>query len=145
MKHDIYATLISTSTALRNKWEFEYPAAELATAAKTQAEDRIKRKIAWQIKYDETLAKIKESGLNVREELALAMSNRSYGNGGPTIEIDSNLRSDLLECHERIQIHDRAIQEYEAWHSVMTAQKGRNVHLTHADWMFFFGGLDKGE
>ena len=143
MKHEMYATVV-LSGSLRSKWEFEYSCAALADAAKTQAKDRAERKALWKAKYDEVMTKIKESGLNVREELSAAMSGRSYGRG-PSVSVDTQLEADLLECHNRIEVHDKAMQEYEAWHSVMSAQRGRNVLLTHADWMFFFGGLDRGE
>lgn len=143
MKHDLYVHAI-TSGALRSKWEFEYGAQELALAAGKQAADRAARRDRWKAKYAEVMAKIKESGVSVAESVASSLSNTTYGRG-PDVTVDDKLRVDLLECHGRIENHDKAFEEYTAWAAVMKAQDDRKLKLTQADWLFFFGGLDTTE
>lgn len=145
MKQDLYVHM-TTSGALRGKWEFEYGAKALADAATKQGEDRRARKATWEAEYQKVLVKIKESGISVEESLGRSLSNNTSAYGrGPDVNIDATLRTDLIECHNRIAIHDKAAEEYEAWAAVMKAQGDRRVTLTHADWMYFFGGLDTTE
>jgi len=125
---------------LRKDWTFEYTARDLAAAAIKQREDRTARKKRWEDQYASVMAEVKASGIEVSESLANAVSNSTYGRG-PQVMVRADLQTKLSECHSRIQTHDNAAREYDAWSLVLAANEEARLKLNHADWLYFFGGL----
>jgi hypothetical protein len=131
----------------RDEWLFTYTAKDLAVAAKAQKEFREGRVAAWEAKKTETMARIKESGLTVHEDLAVGMSAANMLNkyqsthaiGGPQILIDDTMQRDLNECHMKLNEHRNLVKQYSAWLQVLEANPADRVSLDHDDWMFFFG------
>ena len=121
----------------------------LPRRAGKQEQDRRTRKGRWEAKFKEVMTEIKANGLSVEESLAAAMSNTAMATAAygrePMLRVDNKLQRDLVEAYQRIDIHDRAAEEYAAWRSMMYQAGERRVVLTHADWVYFFGGLDKAE
>lgn len=127
-------------TGLRKDWTFEYTARDLAVAAVKQRDDRLDRKKRWEGKYGEVMVEVKASGIEVSESLANSISNSTYGRG-PQVMVRADLQTKLSECHTRIQTHDNAAREYDAWSLVLAANAEARLKLNHADWLYFFGGL----
>lgn len=125
----------------RGEWEFEYTAANLAKAAEGQRDHRKSRVAAWEEKKAEVMAKIRESGLSIDESVAEQFANYTTSNAGrgAQIMIDTTLQRDLSECVGKITTHRAAMQEYDAWAQVLTANPESRLKLTHGDWLFFFG------
>lgn len=130
---------------LRNDWEFEYTAGNLADAAEKQKAHRLERKQAWIDQYRDIQAKIKDGGVTIHESVSKHMGNTtSYGHD-PEVQIDPKLSKDLKEAHRRIQTHDDAAREYDGWIQVLRANKEDRLKLNHGDWLYFFGGLEEDE
>lgn len=121
----------------RSEWEFEYSASELAIAAETKKLYRQSRIEWWENEKEKLLVEIKESGLEISEDLATSYSNGA-GNA-PQLKVKPELQKKIAECHQRIQKHKEAMREYDGWAQVLDANKKSNLKLTHADWLFFFG------
>lgn len=132
---------------LRAKWEFEYTASALAIAAAAQHDFRVGRVKFWQDKQAEIIAKIKESGIEVHEDIASAVNNdinaMKYLNtsamGGAQILIDPTMQGDLNKCFMKIREHAEYVRQYSAWKQVLEGNPESRVKLDHDDWMFFFG------
>jgi hypothetical protein len=131
---------------LRKEWEFEYTGINLAKAAEAQHAFREARIKVWRDKQVEIIAKIKESGLEVHEDLADQMSSFSntakYSTqalGGAQVVIDPTMQSDLNKCYAKIREHTELSKQYKAWQQVLEGNPEARVKLDHDDWMFFFG------
>jgi hypothetical protein len=131
---------------LRAKWEFEYTASELARAAEGQRDFRTSRIAVWKQKEAEVIAKIKESGLEVHEDITGLLSNNinslKYGTsamGGAQIVIDPTMQGDLNKCYMKIKEHTEMERQYAAWVQVLDGNPKDRVKLDHDDWTFFFG------
>ena len=86
------------------------------------------------------MAQIKESGIYVQESVCVpAAAPRA---ARPGVRVAEALDQDLRECHERIQTHTDAAQEYAGWVQVLRANPEQRVKCTHADWLYFFGRWD---
>lgn len=130
--------------SLRNDWEFEYTASVLAKAAGEQHAFRESRVEFWTKQQAEVIAKIKESGIEVHEDIAAMLSNSGkYGGsraaGGAQIIIDPTMQTDLNKCYMKIQEHTTLAGQYKAWQQVLEGNSESRVKLDHDDWMFFFG------
>jgi hypothetical protein len=127
---------------LRREWEFEYGGAELAEAAARQRDYRLGRVQFWTEAKAAVMAEIKESGIEVTESAAAGPEKMNYGNTrmiGPQISVRGDLSAKLTECHNKIQQHHAAAQEYNGWYEVMSQHHHRRYTLNHADWLYFFG------
>jgi hypothetical protein len=131
---------------LRPKWEFEYTAANLADAAKAQRDFRAARRLVWTNKREEVMAKIRETGLTIHEDVTDTLSNSinqlkysAQGFGGPQVLVDSTMQQDLNKCTAKIQEHTELEKQYAAWVQVLGANPEARLKLDHDDWMFFFG------
>src|ERR1700688_3484084 len=98
----------------RNEWEFEYGASELAAAAAAKANHHASRAKWWELKKEEVMRTVRESGIDVTESVAAGNSARSTG-FGPQIIIDATLQRKLQECHAKINEHTAKVRDYEGW------------------------------
>jgi hypothetical protein len=126
--------------AKRQEWEFEYTASDLAVGARKQLEFRRERVQWWQGKKEQVMATIRESGIEVNESLAVGSSNyASKALHGPQVMVRADLQQDISECHDKIQTHQRAADDYEAWVAMLDANPSQRVKCTQQDWQYFFG------
>lgn len=127
----------------RGEWEFEYTASKLAEGAVEQKIFRLNRVNVWTEAKNKLMEEIRESGLEVTESMAAAMSSQyQFGNGGagaPTIHVKQDLQKKLQECFTKIQDHSQAAAEYGGWYQVLSANPESRLKLTQADWLYFFG------
>jgi hypothetical protein len=124
--------------SLSDKWEFEFTAATLAEAADTKFEKHTAKQKWWEGKKVETMTKVKESGIEVRDSVAATYSN-TKGGFGPQIEIDGGLQRDLIECQDKLMEHYNLTRVYGGWAQVLHGNPESRVKLHHDDWLFFFG------
>jgi hypothetical protein len=132
---------------LRPKWEFEYTAKHLALAAIAQRDFRSARRLVWMNKREEVMAKIRETGLTIHEDVAAGMASNNVnamkystaGYGGPQVLVDATMQQDLNDCTAKIHEHTELQKQYAAWVQVLEANGEARLKLDHDDWMFFFG------
>ena len=122
----------------RFDWKFPQTASKLAEAAAAKKASHEARKKWWEDKKAETMTKVRETGIEIRDSVAASYST-TKGNFGPQIEIESGLQRDLSECHSKIQEHDRFISEYDGWCQVLSANPELLLDLYHEDFLYFFG------
>ena len=122
----------------RDEWHFEYTASKLAEAAKAKMETHVAKRKWWEDKKGEVMAKVKESGIEIRDSVAASISS-TKGGFGPQIEIDGGMQRDLTECQLKIREHDKLVRDYDAWVQVLSANADSRLKLDHEDYMFFFG------
>lgn len=120
----------------RDKWEFEYTAAKLAEAAEAKREHHVGRLDWWQAKRAEVIQRIKDSGMDVRESLAVS---KSPGYGQAQIVIDSTMQKDLGEAVSKVEEHEDRVRGYDGWVQVLRANPEARLKLHHDDYLFFFG------
>lgn len=123
---------------LKDKWEFEYTASKLAEASAIKKETHVKKLKWWEAKKTETMQKVKDTGIEIRDSVAASYSNIK-GNFGPQIEINDGMQRDLSECQSKILEHNRLVEQYDGWCQVLEANKESRLKLNHEDWQFFFG------
>lgn len=123
----------------RNDWKFQLPAKDLLDAADGKAKVHQAKKEWWEKKKAETIAKVKESGIEVHDSIASYVSN-TKGDYGAQIVIDPTLQRDLNECHGKIQIHDATAKSYVAWVKILGLAKPTDTYeLDQQDYEYFFG------
>lgn len=123
---------------LRDKWGFEFTAAKLAAAAaakKAHHEDRLK---FWEKAKADTMATVRESGIEVTESLAATYSNKSAGYG-PQVTVRDDLQTKLTECHSKLKEHSERVREYDGWIQVLKANPEARLTLNADDYLYFFG------
>jgi hypothetical protein len=126
--------------AKRQDWEFEYSAADLVAAADKQCAFRLERVKWWELKKAEVMAEIKDSGIEVSE--SVAAGSPGYGSKmlhGPRVMVRNDLQEKLSECHDKIQHHQHAADEYQAWADLLNKHSSERLKLTQSDWTYFFG------
>lgn len=124
----------------RDEWEFEYTASKLAEGAAAQKAFRLGRVEWWKAAKAKVMAEVKESGLEISESVAAQISNYSTNAvSGPQISVRADLQKKLAECHQKIQSHQQAADEYDGWIQVLAANAEQRLKLTQADWLYFFG------
>ena len=123
--------------AERQKWTFAYTAAQLEAAALKQRDLRLSRLQWWKDKMQEVMKEVRESGIEINESIAASYSNK-FGNA-PQVMVRADLQGRLVECHQRIQLHDRLSHEYEGWAQACRANQATSFNLQIDDWLFFFG------
>lgn len=126
--------------AKRQEWEFEHTAGDLAQGAQAQREFRLGRVAWWSAQKEKVMTEIRESGIEVSESLAVGTANyQSKSLHGPRVLVRNDLQEKLTECHDKIQGHQRAADEYAAWIAFLSAHPGALLKLHAADWQYFFG------
>lgn len=125
----------------RNEWEFEYTASVLAEGAAKQKAFRQSRVEWWTAQKDAVMREVRESGVEITESLASAISTLNYTSAGhgPQVTVRADLQKKLSECHTKIQQHTQAVAEYDGWYQVLMANPESRQKLTQADWLYFFG------
>lgn len=141
------AGLVNTAMmhALRTAWTFPYKANEVARGAREQRDFRLSRVAAWQKTKDAVMAKIRESGLSIDESAMETGATLGYASTqvmAPQLTIDAKLKAQLTEAHGKIGGHRALANQYDGWVQVLEAQGDCELHLTHDDWLFFFGKKD---
>lgn len=127
----------------RQEWEFEYTASKVAEGAAKQRKYRLDKVAWWKEAKAKVMAEIKESGIEVSESVADRISNYTGTQAmGPQVLVRSDLQRKLTECHEKIQTHQQAADEYAGWVQVLRANGEQRVSLTHSDWLYFFRDTD---
>lgn len=127
-------------TTNRNEWEFEYTAANLASAAETKRNYHKKRLEIWETKKTETMEKVKSSGLTIHEGvMGSAYNNTNTMMPGATVMVDATLQKDLNECTSKITAHRGLVNEYSSWLQFLDSNPEARLKLKQQDWMFFFG------
>jgi len=121
----------------REEWEFEYPSSQVLQGATQQKEFRLSRVQWWKEAKEKVMAEIRESGIEINESLA-ALTYSTTSAMSPKIKVNETLQKQLLECHNKIQQHQQAADEYEGWIQVLKGNLDLNLKLTQADWLYFF-------
>lgn len=125
----------------RKDWKFSYNIDTLlkgATAKRDLHEGKLKW---WEGKKKETIAKVKDVGIEVQDSVAASYSS-TKGNYGPQVVIDATLQRDLSECQQKIREHDLRVRTFNGWIAVLTqaaADPSVEYYLDHEDYLFFFG------
>lgn len=121
----------------RATWEFCYRAEQLVEAASAKIIHHQQRLQWWQQQHAETMAEVRESGLEVNESVgSLYATSVSHG---PQLSVRPDLQKKLSEIHGKLKSHTDAAREYEGWVQVLNASPRTSLKLTHFDWLFFFG------
>ena len=121
----------------REEWEFEYSSSQVLQGATQQKEFRLSRVQWWKEAKEKVMAEIRESGIEINESLA-ALTYSTTSAMSPKIKVNETLQKQLLECHNKIQQHQQAADEYEGWIQVLKGNLDLNLKLTQADWLYFF-------
>jgi hypothetical protein len=129
----------------REDWKVPYSNMELAKAAEKKIGVHNDRRARWLKKKTDLIEEIKNKGITVTESVVDELMKMDYSNatrafGGPTVQIDAGLQSQLIEATRKVHEHIAKRDEYRAWHAMMTGIPGQQFELDHDDWMFFFGG-----
>lgn len=125
---------------IRQEWEFEYTARNLAEGAAKQKAFRLSRVDWWTEAKAKIMAEVKDSGLEISESVAAGIgSYTSTQVAGPQVMVRADLQKKLSECHGKIQTHQQAAAEYDGWVQVLEANPENRLKLTQADWLYFFG------
>lgn len=122
----------------RDEWKFEYTASHLADAANKKKSTHTEKQRWWEDKKAEVMAKVRESGIEIRDSVAASYSS-TKGGYGPQIEVDEGMQRDLTECQQKIREHEKLVRDYDAWTQVLTANPEARLQLDHEDYVFFFG------
>ncbi len=124
----------------RTEWKFTYTASKLADAAKAKMMHHADRLEWWHKKHEDTMAKVKESGIEVHQAVAAEYSHSNVARGvRPEIRIDETLQRDLYECDAKMKEHSAKIGEYDGWLQVFNANPEARLELQHDDYLHFFG------
>lgn len=130
--------------AYRDHWKFEYTISLLTDAAAYKTNYHEGRLKAWREKRDETMAKIRSEGLEIKESAMANTTNYSvYNSGhGAQVYVRVDLQQDLNECEQKIAEHRNKVADYKAWNAVFAAQDGqKQLELSKDDWLYFFYGM----
>ena len=125
---------------MRHDWKFSYKVSAVLGAAQTKIAHHESRFDFWLVKKSEVMARIKESGIDVKESLAgKEYSNIARGLGARVV-IDATMQQDLNECTNKISEHNLHKGEYQSWAYVLANQpQDATLELDYADYLFFFG------
>ena len=121
----------------REEWVFEYSSNQVLQGANQQKEFRLSKVQWWKAAKEKVMAEIRESGIEINESLA-ALTYSTTSAMSPKIKVNETLQKQLLECHNKIQQHQQAADEYEGWIQVLKDNPDLDLKLTQADWLYFF-------
>ncbi len=124
----------------RFDWDFQCVASKLAEGAKVQRTYRLSRVEWWKEARNRIVEEIKESGVEIMESLGVqADSYTSRPRQMTQVTVRSDLQAKLSECHSKIQAHQEAADEYDAWALVLADNPNVVLSLKYGDWAYFFG------
>lgn len=124
------------STIKRNEWTFNYTTKQLEQATLQKVEFHSNKVNWWKSKQQETMQKVRDSGIEIKESLAEGYSNRAFR---PQIQVEASLDRDLVETHTKINEHQDKLREYQGWLQVFQANPDQTLPLSHNDYLYFFG------
>lgn len=114
----------------RGNWKFRYSGAELSQSLKARMKHHTERASYWHEEARTTEEKLRSDGIRLQE----------FGvTGGTRFEakIDSSLGSRLSEAREASKIHDRFVEQYEAFEHQFEKEPERIYELALEDLRFF--------
>jgi len=125
---------------LREKWEFEYTAAQLSDATVLKLEFHKERFEWWKDKRTTVMATIRSEGIEINEKIALEYRSPKSAdwNNGSQVMIRNDLRLALQECQDKLAHHTTKIQDYSGWYQMLSANPTALQKLDIEDWLFFF-------
>jgi hypothetical protein len=119
--------------SLREKWEFECSAKDLAEAANKKKVHHKERLSWWEKKHAEIKA---NPEIEIYEGIGAQYSNTKIA---PEAMLSHKTQKGFRECNERINFHKDMVAKYDAWSQVLKSNHSKNLSLNHDDWIFFFG------
>lgn len=122
-----------------HNWEFPYKADVVAKAANEKALHHLERREWWAVKKIETVAKIKDGGIEIEESVAGSGYVTTGYARNAQVNVSAELTRDLQECITKIKQHHEMTETYLGWIEVLQSQGDKELQLDHEDWMFFFG------
>lgn len=123
-------------TENRNTWKFHYTIAEVLVGAQEKLEFHKQRVDFWTKKKEETVEKIRSSGLEFNDTVSDIFSNSRRTQ---TVTVDDRLSEDLRECNDMLEKNVKLVREYSGWVEFLDANIGMpDIELTQADWLYFF-------
>lgn len=124
----------------RFDWDFQCVASKLAEGAKVQRAYRLSRMEWWKEARNRVIEEIKESRVEIIESLGMQAESCTSRNRQITqVTVSSDLQSKLSECHSKIQAHQEAADEYDAWALVLADHPNMVLSLENGDRAYFFG------
>jgi hypothetical protein len=125
---------------MREKWEFEYTAAQLTEAATKKIEFHQERLAWWKEKRATVMATIRAEGIEINEKIVMEYrSPKSQDwNNGSQVMIRNDLQKALHECQDKLAHHTGKLQDYSGWQQMLGANPDAKQHLDIEDWLFFF-------
>jgi histidinol-phosphate/aromatic aminotransferase/cobyric acid decarboxylase-like protein len=117
--------------SLRNEWEFDYPAADVAKGARQKADYHQERVDWWTSERERVVAELRESGLEITEY-------EVTGGQRHDVQFDPKLTKRLSEAQSKIGSHARERDRYAMFARVLAAQDGRPLKL-HPEDVDYFG------
>lgn len=124
---------------LRDKWEFKFTAKKLADGATKKFRHHRERVLFWQDAKAKVMAEVKESGIEVTESAACNNTSNYTRGMTPQVMVRNDLQIRLTECHEKIQEHQRKVNEYAGWLQVFENNPETQLSLNADDYLYFFG------
>lgn len=126
---------------MRHDWKFNHKVSVvLEQGAQAKVKHHQERFDFWLVKKQEVMARIKESGIDVKESLAGAEYSNIARGFQAQVVIDATMQRDLNECTGKIQEHNAKLNEYQSWAYVLANQpQDSMLELDHDDYLFFFG------
>ncbi len=125
----------------RFEWTFQCESSKLAEGAKTQRDYRLSRVAFWKQARDRIIEEIKQSGVEISESLSAqsAVYTGTRHRAMTQVTVRGDLQVKLSECHAKIQSHQEAADEYDAWALVLSDNSRVALTLNYGDWAYFFG------
>jgi hypothetical protein len=124
------------NVSLRDKWEFQFSAADLTVAAQAKVEHHGGRLAFWKKAQEDLMVEIKDTGLSIVE----CAAGTSYNNSGmgPQVAVDMTYQRRLQETSSKISEHTGKLSQYTGWLQVLKAHE-KTFTLHADDYLFFFG------
>lgn len=123
----------------RSNWTFSYPASKVLEAAKGKHDYHTGRLKWWETQKDAVLAKIKAEGIEIDESVGGELAKFSNNYRQESVNIRTDLLTDMRECQGKIIEHRTKVADYDAWMQVLSTQGESSCALDQEDWLFFFG------
>jgi hypothetical protein len=123
----------------RDRWQFEFSAAKLQTAARAKKVHHEKRLNFWEEAKGKVMVDVKETGIEISESEAGSSYQNSSRAYEPQVMVRADLQTRLSECHGKILEHAKKVRELEGWIQFFGARPDAMLPLNADDYLFFFG------
>ena len=125
---------------LREEWKFSYQTSLIVDATHGKVIYHNGRLRFWETKKEEVMARIKSTGLEIKESLAGGIHSNVQRGYDTQVVIDATMQRDLDECTNKIREHRRTVTQYQNWLDVLEPQpQDARLELDYNDYLFFFG------